>query len=333
MNPQDQNQQQMPAQPQQQPGAFPAPPQIPQPQQQMPAPQPNQAQPYNQGAYQYAQTTMPPQQQMPVQPAVQQPGQVVGAGSPQVASAPENKANPNSTQNTLLITEIRDGVVILNDGSFRSVILTKSINFDLMSPEEREAVEYAYQGFLNSLYYDIQIFIRSQKVDIRPYIERLDRLRVENENMLLSLMMEDYIDFINLLAQETNIMDKQFYIVVPFYLSIDTQRTVDQSKKLLGGLLTRGGKDQKVVTINEADLEKAKTELKNRVQNVMSGLQQMGVQSVPLSTEELIELYYDSYNPDTATRQHLNDFSQMTAPIISKGTGDAAQPYLDREIY
>lgn len=294
-------------------------------------------QPYDPAAYQYAQNGVPQQAPQPMYQdpnlATQQQPQVMGQpgaqpGAPQIA-----KSNPNSTQNTLKIAEIRDGIVIMNDGSFRSVVLTKSINFDLMSPEEREAVEYAYQGFLNSLYYDIQIFIRSQKVDIRPYIEHLDRLRAQHENMLLSLMMEDYISFISILAQETNIMDKQFYIVVPFSLTIDTQRTVDQSKKLLGGLFSRGGDDQKVVTINEADLEKAKTELKNRVQSVMSGLQQVGVQSVPLDTQELIELYYDSYNPDTATRQHLKDFSQLSAPVISKGVGEAPQPHLDTETY
>lgn len=81
-----------------------------------------------------------------------------------LAAAP--KVNPNSTQNSLEIAEIRDGIVILNDGTYRSVIMVKSINFDLMSPQEKEAVEFSYQGFLNSLYFHIQIFIHSQKVDL-----------------------------------------------------------------------------------------------------------------------------------------------------------------------
>ena len=103
------------------------------------------------------------------QPMVSQPGY-----APQNSPSPNNpqtmpvKTNPNSTQNTLHISEIRDGIVIMNDGSFRSVVMLKSINFDLMSPQEREGVEYGYQGFLNSLYFPIQIFVRSQKVDIGP---------------------------------------------------------------------------------------------------------------------------------------------------------------------
>src|SRR5581483_9596935 len=79
-------------------------------------------------------------------------------------------AHPNSTQNSLQIAEIRDGIVIMNDGSFRSVVMVKSINFDLMSAQEQEGVEYGYQGFLNSLYFPIQIFIHSQKIDLGPYI-------------------------------------------------------------------------------------------------------------------------------------------------------------------
>src|SRR5579863_718298 len=101
------------------------------------------------------------------------------AGQPQVLPPKQNvSTNPNSTQNSLLVSEVRDGIVILNDGTFRAVVMCKSINFDLMSPTERESVEAAYQGFLNSLYFPIQIFVRSQKIDLRPYLEKIDKLRV-----------------------------------------------------------------------------------------------------------------------------------------------------------
>lgn len=265
----------------------------------------------------------PPPQQAPG-PA---PVQTTNRSKTPPAAPPKN---PNSTQNSLLIAEIRDGVVIMNDGSFRSVIMTKSINFDLMSPQEREGVEYSYQNFLNSLYFDIQIFIRSTKVDIRPYIEKLDKLRTEQENMLLALLMEDYIQFIDILAQETNIMDKQFYIVIPYYPAIDAAKSTNEGKKLISGIIKKPNTG--LVTINEVDLEAAKQELRNRVQSVMSGLQQIGVQTIPLGTEELIELYYDSYNPDTATRQRIRNFSDLTAPIITKGQGGAPQPNLNRQV-
>jgi type IV secretory pathway VirB4 component len=247
-------------------------------------------------------------------------------------NTPATKSNANSTQNSLQIAEIRDGIVIMSDGSFRSVIMLKSINFDLMSPQERESVEAGYQGFLNSLYFPVQIFIRSQKVDIRPYIERLDKIRSEHDNMLLAMLMEDYIGFIADLSQQTNIMDKHFYIVVPYFPVADITKALTQSKNFFSGIAGIFNNKEQHVTINEADLAKAKDELRNRVQSIMGGLQQCGIQGLPLDTQELIELYYDAYNPDTATRQKLKNFGDLTAPIIQKGEGVAYQPKLDKEM-
>ena len=186
----------------------------------------------------------------PQQESNTQPNQTVGqdkpnqniatqAGATEAApsnplAAPKN-ANPNSTQNTLQIAEIRDGIVIMSDGSYRSVVMAQSINFDLMSPQERESVEYAYQGFINSLYYPVQIFIRSQKIDMRPYLEKLAKMRSDQENMLLGLLMEDYITYIDALVQQTNIMDKQFYVVVPYFSTIDISKPVEAGKKVFSG--------------------------------------------------------------------------------------------------
>ncbi len=256
--------------------------------------------------------------------------QVPGGVVPPKANQP--KSNANSTQNSLQIAEIRDGIVIMNDGSFRSVIMLKSINFDLMSPQEREGVEAGYQGFLNSLYFPVQIFIRSQKVDIRPYIERLDKIRSEHDNMLLAMLMEDYIGFIADLSQQTNIMDKHFYIVVPYFPVADISKALTQSKNFFSGIASMFSNKEQHIVINEADLAKAKDELRNYVQSVMGGLQQCGIQGLPLDTQELIELYYDAYNPDTATRQKLKNFNDLTAPVIEKGEGMAYQPQLDREM-
>jgi hypothetical protein len=272
----------------------------------------------------------------PQNPRPQQPPQV----QPAVSSAPAGKqpraksakSNPNSTQNNLQIAEIRDGIVIMNDGSFRSVVMTKSINFDLMSPAEREGVELGFQNFLNSLYFPIQIFIRSQKVDLGPYIEKLDKIRTEHDNMLLALLMEDYVNYIDQLASQTNIMDKHFYVVVPFFPKDGAQNRVSTNKGLLGGVMNIFSGDQTHLVINEADLAAAKTELKNRVQAVLGGLMECSVQGLPLDTQELIELYYDSYNPDTATRQQLKDFTGMNTPVVTKGEGDARQPNLEKEL-
>lgn len=269
----------------------------------------------------------------PVEPPVYAAptGQPVVPGGHPLAK-PAVRSNPNSTQNTLQIAEIRDGIVIMNDGSFRSVVMVKSINFDLMSQEEQEAVEFSYQGFLNSLYFPVQIFIRSQKVDLQPYVEKLDKIRTEHDNMLLALLMDDYIGYIDQLAQQTNIMDKKFYVVIPYFPVIDVQKALTQSKNFFSGLGQVFNKNEQHVTINEADLEKAKTELRNRVQSVLGGLMQSNIQGLPLDTQELIELYYDTYNPDTATRQQLKNFNDLTADVVTKGTGAAPQAHLQREL-
>lgn len=252
--------------------------------------------------------------------------------APGMAPHPAVPTNPNSTQNALQIAEIRDGIVIMNDGSFRSVVMVKSINFDLMSPQEREAVEYSYQGFLNSLYFPVQIFIRSQKIDLRPYIERLDKIRQEHDNMLLALLMEDYVGFIDALSQQTNIMDKKFYVIIPYFPVADVQKAITQSKNFFTGLTAMFNNKEQHVTINEQDLVTAKDELRNRVQSVLGALQQCGIQGLPLDTQELIELYYDTYNPDTATRQQLKNFDDMNVPIVTRGEGAAPQPNLEKEL-
>jgi hypothetical protein len=271
--------------------------------------------------------TMPPApQQQPVAfgsaPIVQQSTPT----APQTAQAPPKPVSQNTTQNSLLISEIRDSMVIMSDGSFRAVVACRSINFDLMSSREREGVEFSYQNFLNALYFPIQIFIRSQRVDIGPYIDRLSVIRRSQDNMLLNVLMDDYINFIDVLSQEANIMDKSFFVIVPFYPTGDLNNVKEQAKGFFGKILS---KPQATATkIDKASYEKAKDEIKNRIDSVTSGLFQLGVKSVQLNTKELGELYYNMYNPDTAVREPLGDFDSITSTYVKKGQGEAPRPHL-----
>jgi len=260
-------------------------------------------------------------QAVPNQPAGQAPGQAP-------AQTPKKDGPPlNTTQNSLLISEIRDSMAIMSDGSFRAVVACKSINFDLMSSREREGVEYSYQNFLNALYFPIQIFIRSQRVDIGPYLDRLAGIRRSQDNMLLNVLMDDYINFIDVLSQEANIMDKSFFIVVPYYPSGDLNNVIEQSKGIFSKMFAN--KKQSTATkIDSVAYEKAKDEIKNRVDSVMSGLFQLGVKSVQLNTKELGELYYNMYNPATAVREPLGDFERVTSTYVRKGEGEAPRPHL-----
>ncbi len=242
------------------------------------------------------------------------------AAQPQVQPTTEHvQQNPNSSQNTLLISEIRDGLLIMNDGSFRVVISCESINFDLMSSREKEGVEYAYQSFLNSLYFPVQIFIRSERVDVAPYLENLSKLQTAQDNMLLGVLMGDYISFIANLSEEVNIMNKLFYIVVPFFSTNDLSALASAGKSIF----TAFSKQQNLqsrIHITEEAYTKAKEELANRANAVINGLYQMGIKSNQLDTKQLSALYYNVYNPDTAVREPIKDMSDVTGTYTRKGT-------------
>lgn len=289
--------------------------------------QPDQQTPQSQAAQPGAMPPVIPGAALTPAPAAQpptfttaQPASAANGGQP----VPPKPANPNTTQNTLQLSEVRDNMAIMRDGSFRAVVACKSINFDLMSSREREGVEYSYQNFLNSLYFPIQVFIRSQRVDIGPYIDRLVGMRRNQDNMLLGVLMDDYINFIDVLSQEANIMDKSFFIVVPFFPAGDLTDIKGQAKGFFGKLFAKPSTEP--IKIDEAAYGKAKDEIKNRVDSVMSGLFQLGVKSVQLNTKELGELYYNIYNPDTAVREPLGDFENVTSTYVTKGQGEANRP-------
>lgn len=234
-----------------------------------------------------------------------------------MAANASDKTN-KSTQNTLLISEIKDGVVVMKDGSLRGVILGSSINFDLMSTQEQESVEYAYQGFLNSLHFPVQIVIKSQKIDIGGYVEKLEGLRGEQANELLAGLMDDYIANIRSLVEEVNIMDKQFYIVVPYFPPMSVQKSTNLISNIRAAF-----EATPVITVTEEDFRKYKIELSQRMALAASGLGQMGIRSLSLGTQELVDLYYGWYNPDVAPNQKLIDASQLATAVVTKGDGAA----------
>ena len=274
------------------------------------------------------QTPTPPQAQ-PAQAGGAVAGGQAQQGQPPQAAAgvPTKEPGPLSTQNSLLISELRDNMAIMKDGSFRAVVACKSINFDLMSTSEREGIEYSYQNFINSLNFTTQILIRSQRVDLGPYIEKLEAIRNEQDNMLLNMLMDDYIDFIDLISQRTNIMDKSFFVVIPYFTTEATEKVVEHSKSFFKNFFNSGGQ-QAVTKIDKATYDKAVSEIDDRVSSVVSGLYQIGIHCVRLKTKELGALFYNFNNPDTALREPLGDFKNITSMYIRKGEGEAPQPHL-----
>ncbi len=195
-----------------------------------------------------------------------------------------------SAQEFVDIAEIKDGVVVLKNGSLRAVLMVSSVNFDLKATQEQEAIVAAYQNFLNSLDFPIQIIINSRKLDINPYLELLDEKEKIQENELLRHQINEYRNFVKNLVSTANIMAKKFYIIVPFALTeAKGEGFIDRIRIALN--------PRQVMAEKRMQFENYKSQLWQRVNHIMAGLEGTGIRMIPLDTEELIELYYNAYNP------------------------------------
>lgn len=258
----------------------------------------------------------PNQTQQPNQP---NPASSSKATIANARAAKKTRDQRASVQNHLMFSEIKDGIVVMRDGSLRMVIMCSPVNFDLKSPQEQDSIEFAYQGFLNGLHFPIQIVVRSRKIDLDGYIAKLEQAEAEQENQLLAGLMEDYIYNIKALLDEVNIMKKEFYVVVPLYIQTVTKENIFSK---FSGLL----KANQDVTQSAGQFEQHKRDLVQRANLVAQGLAQMGIRAVVLSTQEVVELFYTAYNVDESQNQSLIGVSDMTTPVVEKGERAADQP-------
>lgn len=206
-------------------------------------------------------------------------------------------ASPSATQEFVPIQEVRDGVVLLKDGGMRGILLASSLNFSLKSDDERGAILMQFQDFLNSLDFPIEIVIQSRRLDIRPYIALLEEQERKQMNSLLKIQTKEYIEFIRNFTESTNIMTKNFFIVVPY-----TPPVLNQSSA--GGITSAFGlgKKQDAASAKSASFEEARTQLEQRLSIVEQGLIRTGVRIARLGTEEAIELFYKAFNPGEAEK-------------------------------
>lgn len=209
-----------------------------------------------------------------------------------------------ATQRFLDIAEIRDGVVILKDGTMRSVIMVSSINFALKSQDEQQAMIQSYMQFLNGLEYPIQIVIQSRKMNIDGYVQALNQQEGEIENELLKSQIRDYRSFITDLVELGEIMQKRFYVVVPFDPVTDRKRNFFAR---LGTALSPAS----VIRLTNKQFKERKEDLDQRVNIIMGGLVGMGLAAARLDTEGLIELYYSAYNPDVYDSQKIQSIKDI----------------------
>ncbi|RJQ32904.1 hypothetical protein C4572_00330 [Candidatus Parcubacteria bacterium] len=196
-----------------------------------------------------------------------------------------------SSQEFIPIKEIRDGVVILKDGSYHMILMASTLNFALKSEDEQNAIILQYQNFLNSLDFSVQFFIQSRKLNIEPYISMLAEQEKKQDNDLMRIQTREYIEFIKNFVKISNVVAKTFYISVPY-----TTASIELQKSPLGGFLNSLSPTKKKGKA-AGDFEENKAQLTQRADIVSQGLARVGVRVAPLGTEELIELFYQLFNP------------------------------------
>ncbi len=225
------------------------------------------------------------------------------------------KLAPASTQKYVQISEIRDDVVVLQDGSMRQILKVTPIPTELRSEKEQEAVVYQFRSFLNALKFPIQIVIQGRRVDLSKYLQKLEGIALEEQNELLKIQLADYIDFIDRLSNEVNIMDRTFYVIVSHSKVVSDNTS---KRGILDKLL--GGKKTKETVITTTEFAELKVQLTEKSQVVSGRLESMGVRSALLETQELIELFYNVYNPEEAATDRVGETSQLTSGVIKQKT-------------
>ncbi|PIR44612.1 MAG: hypothetical protein COV10_03860 [Candidatus Vogelbacteria bacterium CG10_big_fil_rev_8_21_14_0_10_51_16] len=203
------------------------------------------------------------------------------------------KAKAKISQEFVPIDEIRDGIVVLKDGSLCLVLMASSLNFALKSEDEQQAIIFQFQNFLNSLDFSVQFHIQSRKLDIRPYLATLEERIGKQTHDLMKIQIKEYIGFIKNFTETTSIMTKSFFVVIPYQPAILTGK---KSKGLLSGLFGRQSK-QEASALEKRTFEENRTQIEQRANVVEQGLSRTGVRTIPLGTEELVELYYKIFNP------------------------------------
>jgi type IV secretory pathway VirB4 component len=203
---------------------------------------------------------------------------------------PNTKVKAQATQEFVPIKEVRDGVVILKDGSLRVLLMASSINLALKSQDEQQAIIGQFQNFLNSLEFSVEFFIQSRDLDIRPYTALLQDRFTQELDELMKIQIREYMAFIKDFTERANIMTKNFFIVVPYDPAL-----INRSGGVLGSILP--GRNSENLALSDEQFEQYRTQLEQRASVIEQGLIRTGVRVVKLGTEEVIELFYKLFNP------------------------------------
>ena len=218
------------------------------------------------------------------------------------------KSPSSSTQMYMKISEIRDDTLVLKNGGVRAILSVSSINCNLKSEDEQNAIIYSYQGFLNTLEFPIQVVIRSKKLDIDEYLEKLKKLGEKQTNPLLQRQTYEYIEYIAKLVEYADIMQKEFFVVIPYDPLRATKPKMVQ--KVFQNNNAKETKEEKKKRHEE--FEQLKKSLNQRVSSVKIGLENCGLKVEQLGTKQLIELFYNIYNPTVARFEKAKDLADTS---------------------
>lgn len=197
-----------------------------------------------------------------------------------------------TSQEFLEFKQIREGIMLLKNKALRAVLMVSSSNFALKSEEEQNAILYQFQNFLNSLDFSCQILIHSRKLNIAGYLDKLKEIGQKEENELLKIQIEEYRKFIEAIMAGGAIMQKVFYVIVPFTL-LEARGVISERKSKF---------PIKLSALTEEEFQRCKAQLWQRVEFIALGLRRCGLQAVPLNSGELIELFWSFYHPQEAER-------------------------------
>lgn len=197
---------------------------------------------------------------------------------------PKSKA---TTQKFVPVKDVKDNVVILKDGQMCTILLASSINFALKSSDEQQAILQQFQSFLNTLDFTLQIYIQSRRLNIEPYLEMLQAREEEQYNDLMRIQLKEYIDFVRNFTEEVDVMTKSFFLVIPYTPSkLNAKKGITNFLKGSFSSIDDG-----------ADFSEHRTQLEQRVSIVEQGINRLGVKTIPLKEDDLVELYYHIFNP------------------------------------
>lgn len=213
----------------------------------------------------------------------------------------------SATQRFLPIAEIHDNTVILKNGGLRAVLQTTSVNFNLKSEEEQNSLIVGYQSFLNSLEFPVQILVRSKKLDIDNYLTNLEQIKEQQQNPLLKQQTAEYQEYVEKLIEYADIMEKKFYVIVP--VDAPTGTKIGFIDRFMSHIMPSDSVSK--LRTRQKSFKSLRRKLTQRANQVEQALMSINIRTKELNTKELIELYYQSYNPITSRQEKITNLGAM----------------------